>query len=304
MAHAAPATRRDDPPAVDVAANLAAVTAEVQDAARAAGRAPGEITLIAVSKGHPASRILPALAAGHTTYGENRVQEASEKWQTLRTEWPGAALHYIGALQTNKVRDAVAIADAIHAIDRPKLAAALAREMERQGRRPDCFIQVNTGAEPQKAGSLAGWPRCAGRAVPGRSDAARDRAHVHPARRRGSHLPHFTLLRELAARHGLDRLSMGMSADYRTAIALGATHVRIGTAIFGARPTRLIPAGRHSSGRNAEPGPTSPRRPGSSTDRPPPARRTLRSAHSPVAPHEGTPRCPSPEPRAHRCGLV
>ena len=237
MAHAAPATRRDDPPAVDVAANLAAVTAEVQDAARAAGHAPDEITLIAVSKGHPASRILPALAAGHATYGENRVQEASEKWQALRTKWPGAALHYIGALQTNKVRDAVAIADAIHAIDRPKLAAALAREMERQGRRPDCFIQVNTGAEPQKAGILPdGLDALVARCRDDLMLPVIGLMCIPPAGEDPA--PHFTLLRELAARHGLDRLSMGMSADYRTAVALGATHVRIGTAIFGARPTR------------------------------------------------------------------
>ena len=235
MAHASPAPLGDGPAAVDVSANLAAVTAEVQDAARAAGRDAGEITLIAVSKGHPASRIVPALAAGHATFGENRVQEASKKWQALRAEWPGAALHYIGALQTNKARDAVAVADAIHAIDRPKLAAALAREMDRQGKRPDCFIQVNTGAEPQKAGAL-----------PDSLDAlvglCRDDLMlpviglmcIPPAAEDPA--PHFGLLRELAARHGLDKLSMGMSADYRTAIALGATHVRIGTAIFGARP--------------------------------------------------------------------
>ncbi|MCY4480394.1 MAG: YggS family pyridoxal phosphate-dependent enzyme [Rhodospirillales bacterium] len=237
MAHASPAPRADGPPAVDVAANLAAVMAEVQDAARAAGRDAGEITLIAVSKGHPPSRILPALFAGHTTFGENRVQEASEKWHALRAEWPGAVLHYIGALQTNKARDAVAVADAIHAIDRPKLATALAREMDRQGKRPDCFVQVNTGAEPQKAGVLPDGldallaqcrddlmlPVIGLMCIP---PAAED-----PAR-------HFTLLRELAARHGLDKLSTGMSADYRAAIALGATHVRIGTAIFGARPPR------------------------------------------------------------------
>ena len=235
MEHAASAPRRDDPSAVDVAANLAAVTAEVQDAARAARRGAGEITLIAVSKGHPASRILPALAAGHATFGENRVQEASEKWQALRAEWPDAALHYIGALQTNKVRDAVAVADAIHAIDRPKLADALAREMERQGRRSDCFIQVNTGAEPQKAG-----------VPPENLDALVTRCRddlmlpviglmcIPPAAEDPA--AHFALLRELATRHGLDCLSMGMSADYRTAIALGATHVRIGTAIFGTRP--------------------------------------------------------------------
>ena len=235
MAHASPAPRADGPPSVDVAANLAAVTAEVQDAARAAGRDASEITLIAVSKGHPAGRIQTALAAGHAAYGENRVQEASEKWRALRAEWPGATLHYIGALQTNKARDAVAVADAIHAIDRQKLAAALAREMDRQGKRPECFIQVNTGAEPQKAGVLP--EDLEALLTQSRNDlmlpvvglmclppAAEDPA------------PHFTMLRQLAARHGLDRLSMGMSADYRTAIALGATHIRVGTAIFGARP--------------------------------------------------------------------
>ena len=237
MAHASPASVEDCPPAVDVAANLAAVTAEVQDAAQAAGRDAGEITLIAVSKGHPTSRILPALAAGHTTYGENRVQEASRKWQALRAEWSSAVLHYIGALQTNKAREAVAVADAIHAIDRPKLAAALAREMDRQGKRPDCFIQVNTGAEPQKAGVLpdgldALLARCRGDLMlPVVGLMCIPPAAEDPG-------PHFALLQELAARHGLDKLSMGMSADYRTAIALGATHVRIGTAIFGARPSR------------------------------------------------------------------
>ena len=234
MAHASPAPRPEGPPDADVAANLAAVTAEVQDAALTAGRDAGEITLIAVSKGHPVSRILPALAAGQATFGENRVQEASEKWRALRADWPSAVLHYIGALQTNKAGDAVAVADAIHAIDRPKLAAALAREMERQGKRPECFIQVNTGAEPQKAGILPDGldalvaqcrddlmlPLVGLMCLP---PAAEDPA------------PHFTLLRALAARHGLDKLSMGMSADYRTAIALGATHVRIGTAIFGSR---------------------------------------------------------------------
>ncbi len=235
MAHASPAPAQDGPPSVDVAANLAAVKAEVQDAAGHAGRDASEITLIAVSKGHPASRILPALAAGHTTFGENRVQEASRKWQALRAEWPSAVLHYIGALQTNKARDAVAVADAIHAVDRPKLAVALAREMDRQGKRPDCFVQINTGAEPQKAGVLpddleALLAQCRDDLMlPVAGLMCLPPAAEDPA-------PHFTLLRELAARHGLERLSMGMSADYRTAIALGATHVRIGTAIFGARP--------------------------------------------------------------------
>ena len=235
MANASPAPRADGPPAIDVAANLAAVGAHVQAAARSSGRDAGEITLIAVSKGHPAQRIEPALAAAHPAFGENRVQEACAKWQALRPRWPDAALHLIGALQTNKVRDAVAIADAIHAVDRPKLATALAREMERQGRRPDCFIQVNTGAEAQKAGVLpdgldALVARCRDELMlPVTGLMCIPPAAADPA-------PHFALLRDLAARHGLDRLSMGMSADYRTAIAMGATHIRVGTVIFGPRP--------------------------------------------------------------------
>ena len=235
MDNVSPAPGADGPPTADVAANLAAVADSVAAAARAAGRDAHEITLIAVCKGHPAHRIVPALAAGHLAYGENRVQEASEKWQRLRPEWPRAALHLIGALQTNKVRDAVAIADAVHAIDRARLATAVAREMERQGRRPDCFIQVNTGAEPQKAGVLpegldALVAQC-------RNDLMLPLSGltcIPPAAEDPA--PHFALLRTLAARHGLARLSMGMSADYRAAIAHGATHVRVGTAIFGPRP--------------------------------------------------------------------
>ena len=235
MANISPAPRADGPPAIDVAANLAAVTAEVQAAARAAGRDAGEITLIAVSKGHPAQRIEPALAAGHPAYGENRVQEACEKWQALRPRWPDAALHLIGALQTNKVRGAVAVAAAIHAIDRPKLAAAVAREMERQGRRPDCFIQVNTGAEAQKAGVLPdGLDALVALALDDLLLPVTGLMCIPPAAEDPA--PHFALLRDLAARHGLARLSMGMSADYRAAIAAGATHIRIGTAIFGPRP--------------------------------------------------------------------
>ena len=235
MAKLSPAPRADGPPAIDVAANLAAVRAHVQAAADAAGRDMREITLIAVCKGHDTSRIVPALAAGHPVFGENRVQEACEKWQTLRRAWPGAAVHLIGALQTNKVRDAVAVADAIHTIDRPKLAAALAREMERQGRRPECFIQVNTGAEPQKAGVLPeGLDALVALCREDLMMPVTGLMCIPPAAE--DPVPHFALLRALAARHGLVRLSMGMSADYRTAIAAGATHVRVGTAIFGARP--------------------------------------------------------------------
>jgi pyridoxal phosphate enzyme (YggS family) len=222
---------------VDVAANLAAVKGSVSAAASEAGRDPGAVTLIAVSKGHDVSRIVPALAAGHTEFGENRVQEAEAKWPALKAEYPNRTLHLIGALQTNKVRDAVAIADVIHTLDRNKLAKALAREMERQNRRPACFVQVNTGAEPQKAGVL---PEALDALVAEcRDDLALPLAGLmcippideEPAL-------HFALLRKLAERNGLDGLSMGMSADYETAIAFGATHVRVGTVIFGTRPPR------------------------------------------------------------------
>ena len=234
MANAPPAPAADGPSVVDVAANLALVRAEVQAATRTAGRAADEITLIAVSKGHPASRIEAALAAGHRVFGENRVQEACEKWPALRAAWPDAALHFIGALQTNKARDAVAVADAIHAIDRLKLAAALAREMERQDRRPACFIQVNTGAEPQKAGVLpAGLDALVTECRHALMLPVSGLMCIPPATEDPA--PHFALLRELAARHGLGHLSMGMSADYRAAIAAGATHIRVGTAIFGPR---------------------------------------------------------------------
>ena len=235
MANVLPTAASGGPQTVDVAANLAAVEAAVGAASRRAGRGPGEITLIAVSKGHVASRILPALAAGHAAYGENRVGEAADKWRALKAEWPDTALHLIGALQTNKARDAVAIADSIHAIDRARLATAVAREMVRQGRRPACFIQVNTGAEPQKAGVLPeGLDALVALA---RDDLALPLVGlmcIPPVDEEPS--LHFALLRKLASRHGLNRLSMGMSGDYETAVAFGATDVRVGTAIFGARP--------------------------------------------------------------------
>ena len=223
---------------IDVAANLRAVLADIAGAAREAGRDPADVTLVAVTKTHDAARILPALEAGHRVFGENRVQEAAAKWPALREAWPDVTLHLIGPLQSNKARQAVALFDVIETIDRPKLAAALAKEMARSGRRPRCFVQVNTGAEPQKAGVL-----------PQEAD-----AFVAECRERHG-LPvdglmcippvdeepslHFALLREIAARNGLAGLSMGMSADYRVAVQFGATHVRVGTAIFGER----VPAG-------------------------------------------------------------
>jgi pyridoxal phosphate enzyme (YggS family) len=217
-----------------IAANLAAVGGRIAAAAEAAGRAPQAVTLVAVSKTQPAAAVRAALAAGQRVFGENRVQEALAKYPALRGEFPDLELHLIGPLQTNKVRDAVAHFDAIETVDRPRLAEALAREMARSGRRPPCFVEVNIGEEPQKAGVL-----------PEHADAfiadCRDRFGlplvglmcIPPAD--AAPEPFFALLREIARRNGLPGLSMGMSADYEAAIRFGATHVRVGTAIFGAR---------------------------------------------------------------------
>lgn len=217
-----------------IAANLTAVRQRIEAAAKAAGRVSGSVTLVAVSKTHPATSVREVLATGHRTFGENRVQEALAKYPQLRAEFPDLALHLIGPLQTNKVRDAIAAFDVIETVDRRRLAQALAAEMERTGRRPSCLVEVNTGEEPQKAGVMPeeadsfieecrkrlGLPIIGLMCVPPLDE--------EPA-------PHFALLREIARRHGLEILSMGMSADFEQAIRFGATHVRIGTAIFGAR---------------------------------------------------------------------
>jgi PLP dependent protein len=217
-----------------VAASLGAVLARIAAAARGAGRDPASVRLVAVSKTHPADAVQSALDAGHRMFGENRVQEAAAKYPALRARRPDLSLHLIGPLQTNKVRDAVALFDAIETVDRPRLAEALAREMARQQKRPACFVEVNTGEEAQKAG-----------VAPSDADAfialCREKfslpiaglmcippEHEEPA-------PHFALLREIAKRNGLAELSMGMSADFEIAIRFGATLVRVGTAVFGAR---------------------------------------------------------------------
>ena len=217
-----------------VAGNLAAVQARIEAATRAAGRATGSVALVAVSKTQPAAAVREALVAGHRLFGENRVQEAQAKYPALRESFPDLALHLIGPLQTNKVKDAVALFDVIETVDRPRLATALAQEMERTGRRLPCLIEVNTGEEPQKSGVM-----------PEAADAfvleCRDQLGlpiiglmcVPPLDQEPA--PHFALLREIARRNGLEVLSMGMSADFETAIRFGATHVRVGTAIFGAR---------------------------------------------------------------------
>lgn len=220
--------------APDIAANLADVQARVAEAARGAGRDPAAVTLVAVGKTFGAERMEPALDAGQRVFGENRVQEAEEKWPPLRDRFPGLSLHLIGPLQSNKVRKAVEVFDVIETVDRPKLARALARAMEETGRAVDCFVQVNTGAEDQKAGVL-----------PGGADAfiaqCRDELQlpvkglmcIPPVDEEPS--LHFQLLVEIAKRNGLRQLSMGMSADYEIAVAFGATHVRVGSAIFGVR---------------------------------------------------------------------
>jgi PLP dependent protein len=222
-----------------ISANLAAVRGRIAAAARAAGRPGDSVALVAVSKTHPPSAVREALAAGHRVFGENRVQEAEAKYPALREAFPDLSLHLIGPLQTNKVRDAVALFDVIESVDRPRLAEALAREMEHSGHRPPCLIEVNTGEEAQKSGVM---PAAADDFV----IECRDRLGlpivglmcVPPLDEEPS--PYFALLREIARRNGLHLLSMGMSADFETAIRFGATHVRVGTAIFGARGT--VPA--------------------------------------------------------------
>ena len=217
-----------------IAGNLAAVRGRVEAASRAAGRPEGAVTLVAVSKTHPIDAVRAALRAGQRIFGENRVQEALGKFPALRGEFPDLTLHLIGPLQTNKVKDAVAHCDVIETVDRLRLAEALAREMEKSGRVLPCYIEVNIGEEAQKAGIL---PTAA-------DDFIRDCRERIGLRVAGLMcIPpeheepslHFALLREIARRNGLDQLSMGMSADFETAIRFGATHVRVGTAIFGAR---------------------------------------------------------------------
>ncbi|QFG36627.1 YggS family pyridoxal phosphate-dependent enzyme [Paracoccus pantotrophus] len=202
-------------------------------AEKAAGRAEGAVTLIAVSKVQPPERVESVLAAGHRVFGENYVQEAAGKWPGWRERFPGVELHMIGPLQTNKLKPALELFDAIHTLDRPSLAGKLARQVQARGACPQLFVQVNTGAEPQKAGVL-----------PDEADAFIAQCRALDLAIAGlmcippedlDPVPHFRALRDMAARNGLAGLSMGMSADFETAIAEGATHVRIGSAIFGAR---------------------------------------------------------------------
>jgi PLP dependent protein len=213
---------------------LAAVEQEIARACKDAGRDRASVTLIAVSKTFDAEAISPVITAGQRVFGENRVQEAKAKWPGLMTAYPGIVLHLIGPLQSNKAKEAVALFDAIHSVDRPSICEALAKEMKLQGRQPELFVQINTGEEPQKAGI-----------APAEAD-----AFVAACREKygltisglmcippvdEAPAPHFALTAKIAARNGLKNLSMGMSADFATAIQFGATHVRVGSAIFGHR---------------------------------------------------------------------
>ncbi|MBS0248270.1 MAG: YggS family pyridoxal phosphate-dependent enzyme [Proteobacteria bacterium] len=217
------------------ASGLSFVRTEIARACKDAGRDPASVTLVAVSKTFPAEAIEPVIVAGQRVFGENRVQEAKSKWPALIEQYPGIELHLIGPLQSNKAKEAVALFDAIHSVDRASLCEALAKEVEKLGKMPTLFVQVNTGAEPQKAGVLpqdadAFIKSCQttyGLTIAGLMC-------IPPVEEAPG--PHFALTAKIAQRNGLKLLSMGMSADFADAIALGATHVRVGSAIFGTRP--------------------------------------------------------------------
>ena len=225
----------------DIKSNLAHVLAKIDTAAGAAGRDVSDITLVAVSKTHETARIQSAINAGHRVFGENRVQEAEEKWPPMKAATPDLKLHLIGPLQTNKVRTALELFDVIETVDRLKLAKRLAGMMDETGLRPELYIQVNTGAEPQKAGVLPEDSDAFIRECMGVLELPIVGLMCIPPVDEEPSL-HFALLREIAKRNDIRKLSMGMSADYEVAIQFGATHVRVGTAIFGGRPPLVSPA--------------------------------------------------------------
>src|SRR5690348_4154066 len=217
---------------------LSAVRTEIARACREAGRDPAAVTLVAVSKTFGAEAIEPVIAVGQRVFGENRVQEAKAKWPPLLDRHHGLELHLVGALQSNKANEAVQLFDAIHAVDRASLAEALGKAIAKQGRRPLLFVEINTGAEPQKAGVLPQEADAFVAACRDRYGLAISGLMCLPPQNEAP-APHFALTAKIARRNGLALLSMGMSADYQTAIAFGATHVRVGTAIFGSRtPSR------------------------------------------------------------------
>ncbi len=251
MDHAAPDTEPASGPDTgpDAAARLENVQTRIRRAARIAGRAAEDITLVAISKTHEAAAIQPLLAAGHRVFGENRVQEAQAKWPSLRERYDGVQLHLVGQLQSNKAEDAAALFDCIHSLDRDSLLKALAKAFDRLDRRVPCFVQVDIGDEPQKGGCpIAGLPAFLSRVrsaeIPLAGLMCVPPQGIEPA-------PFFALLDKLARDNGLDSgegmaqsrgLSMGMSGDFETAVKLGATHVRVGSALFGARSPREFPA--------------------------------------------------------------
>jgi pyridoxal phosphate enzyme (YggS family) len=217
-----------------IAANLVRIRDRIATAAIGAGRRAEDVTLVAVSKTHPTDAVRAALACGQLHFGENRVQEAQTKFPDLRAAHPGMRLHIIGGLQTNKAREAVRIADVIESLDRPRLADAIADAIQREGRCPDLLIQVNVGDEPQKSGIPAEEADGFIEACQTRFGASLTGLMCIPPAE-GDPVPHFAWLAKCAARHGLRGVSMGMSGDFETAIAQGATHVRVGSAIFGSR---------------------------------------------------------------------
>lgn len=221
-----------------IADNLNQVKHSIEQACRDAGRPVDAVELVAVSKVHPTENIIPALEAGQRVFGENRVQEAQGKWPALRNDYPDVQLHLIGGLQTNKVKEAVALFDVIETVDRPKLARALVKEMDKQQKALGVYLQINTGEEDQKGGCLPveadDFIRLC---VEELQMNVLGLMCIPPADEEPS--LHFAFLRELAKRHGLTKLSMGMSGDFETAIRFGATSVRVGTAVFGARPKKL-----------------------------------------------------------------
>lgn len=216
------------------ATRLQEVRQRIAHSCKIAGREADDVTLVAISKTHPAEAIEPLLEAGQRAFGENRVQEVQGKWPALRERWPDAELHLVGTLQSNKAADAVGLFDCIHSLDRPSLVSALAKAMDKAGRQVPCFVQVDIGEEPQKGGcAIAGLPALLGQArdagIPVIGLMCVPPLAIEPA-------PFFALLDKLARDHGLPGRSMGMSGDYETAVMLGATHVRVGTALFGQRP--------------------------------------------------------------------
>lgn len=217
----------------NAATPLGQVKANIAQAASVAGRKPQDVSLVVVSKTHPATRIVPLLEMGQRIFGENRVQEAQEKWPTLKERYPDVELHLVGQLQSNKADEAVALFDVIHSLDRPSLVEALAKAMDKAGRRVPCFVQVNIGAEDQKGGcAIADLPTLLEQAraadLPLAGLMCVPPLDIEPA-------PFFAFLAKLAKDNGLTGLSMGMSSDYETAILLGATHIRVGSALFGER---------------------------------------------------------------------